>query len=58
MSYSNARLKFDEAIAASQNAAATAIAEGLKEMAQTLQNDISKIERELRTIGNRVNSIR
>jgi archaellum component FlaC len=58
MSYFSARTKFEEAANASQNPAITAIAEGLKELAQAIENDINRLERDIHTIKNKVNSIR
>jgi archaellum component FlaC len=58
MSYYSARTKFEEAENSSQNPAITAIAEGLKELAQAIENDINKLERDIHAIKNKVNSMR
>jgi archaellum component FlaC len=58
MSYYSARTKFEEAVNSAQNPAITAIAEGLKELAQAIENDINKLERDIHAIKNKVNSMR
>lgn len=56
--YYAAREKFDYARSAADDQAIAAIAEGLHALSRAVESDINKLERELQTIKNRVNSIR
>jgi len=58
MSYYSARMKFETAKNSTENAAIADLAEGLAFLAQAIETDINKLERELHTIKNKVNSPR
>ena len=62
MSLSSARKKFEEAQTLARDPAIAKIPEGLIELARGVENDIRsterKLESELHTIKNRVNSMR
>jgi uncharacterized coiled-coil protein SlyX len=58
MGYSSARQKFESAKASAQDSAIHNLAEGLVDLARAIEDDINKLERQLQTITNRVNSLR
>ena len=58
MSYSGARDTFERAKSQSEDMGVRLIAEGLQSLARAIESDINKLEREIQTIKNRVNSMR
>jgi hypothetical protein len=58
MGYAGARSTFEEAKGSSEDLGVRKLAEGMIQLSRAIEDHLRSVERELRTISNRVNSLR